>query len=52
MSEELRKEQQIMIMMRKTLASVVRDTTPAVAGLSRAISDSTVDEIRQCLAKI
>jgi DNA-directed RNA polymerase specialized sigma24 family protein len=52
MSDELEKEQHIMIMMRKTLASVVRDTTPPAPGLSRGISDDTVEEIRQCLARI
>ena len=50
--QELKKEQEIMMMMRKTLSSVVRDTTPPAPGLSRGISDATVEEIRQCLARI
>ncbi len=50
--QELAKEQEIMMMMRKTLSSVARDTAPAAPGLSRAISDATVEEIRRCLAMI
>ena len=50
--KELKIEQEIMMMMRKTLSSVVRDTTPPAPGLSRGISDATVDEIRRCLARI
>lgn len=55
MSEDeavLKREQELMMMMRKTLSSVARDTAPAAPGLSRAISDETVDEIRRCLAAI
>ncbi len=52
MSDELRAEQRIMIMMRKTLGKVVRDTTPSTPGLSRLIADDTVEDIRQCLKMI
>jgi len=52
MTEELKAEQRIMIMMRKTLSKVVRDTTPSTPGLSRLIADDTVEDIRQCLGLI
>ncbi|MGV6818301.1 MAG: segregation and condensation protein A [Thiotrichales bacterium] len=52
MTEELRAEQRIMIMMRKTLTKVVRDTTPSTPGLSRLIADDTVEDIRKCLGMI
>ncbi len=41
-----------MIVMRKTLAKVIKNTTPAAAGLSRVLSDDTVEDIRTCLALI
>lgn len=41
-----------MIMMRKTLSKVVRDTTPSTPGLNRLIADDTVDDIRRCLGMI
>lgn len=50
--KELKTEQEIMMMMRKALSSVVKDTTPPAPGLSRGISDATVEEIRQCLGRI
>ncbi len=40
-----------MIMMRKVLAKVIRDTTPP-PGMRRTISDDTVEEIRMCLELI
>jgi hypothetical protein len=52
MSIELSQEQRIMILMRKTLAKVIKDTTPAVAGLSRVLGDDTIEDIRSCLALI
>jgi hypothetical protein len=52
MSNDLNQEQRILIMMRKTLANVIKDTTPAVAGLSRVLRDDTVEDMRSCLALI
>ncbi|MGF1545976.1 MAG: segregation and condensation protein A [Thiotrichales bacterium] len=40
-----------MIMMRKVLAKVIRDTTPP-PGMRRSINDDTVEEIRMCLELI
>ncbi|AGA89748.1 hypothetical protein Thimo_0918 [Thioflavicoccus mobilis 8321] len=48
---ELTEEQQILIAMRKTLAAVIRDVTPA-PGQRHPLSASTVEDVRQCLALI
>ena len=52
MSNDLNQEQRIMILMRKTLARVIKDTTPAVSTLSRVLTDETIEDIRSCLALI
>lgn len=52
MSEaELSKEQQIMRAMRKTLTSIVRDTSPR-DGNPSPLSPETVENIRMCLGLI
>jgi hypothetical protein len=48
---ELSQEQQILIAMRKTLAAVIRDVTPP-PGMKHPLSDSTIQDVRQCLALI
>lgn len=52
MSEpELTKEERILRAMKLTLAGVIRDTaTPA--GMHHPLSDSTIEDMRQCLALI
>ena len=44
-------EQRILVVMRKVLGQVVRETTPR-PGLKRPLSDATVEDIRQCFALI
>jgi len=51
MSEDLSIEQRILIMMRKTLANVVKDTAPP-AGMRHPLKDSTIKDIRDCFALI
>ena len=51
MTDDLSTEQRILIMMRKTLASVVKDTTP-LAGMRHPLKDSTIKNIRDCFALI
>lgn len=52
MSDKLRsKEQRIMVVMRKVLASVVKDTTPP-PGMRHPLSDKTIEDIRQCFGLI
>jgi len=51
MNEDLSTEQRILILMRKTLANVVKDTTPS-AGMRHPLKDSTIKDIRDCFALI
>ena len=51
MNEELSKEQRVMRMMRKVLAGIIRDTTPA-PGMKHPLSDNSLQDIRDCLALI
>ena len=45
------KEQRILIVMRKVLASVVKDTTPP-PGMRSPLTDATIEDIRQCFGLI
>jgi len=47
----LSKEQQIMVAMRKTLAVIIKDTTPE-PGLIHPLSKNTVEDIKACFALI
>ncbi len=49
--EELSKEQQIMVSMRKVLTTVVKELTPA-PGEVYPLTKRTVEDIRMCLALI
>jgi len=48
---DLNKEQQILMTMRKTLAAVIRDVTPP-PGLQHPLSETTVQDVKGCLALI
>jgi hypothetical protein len=48
---ELTKEQQILIAMRKTLASIIKDVTPP-PGMKHPFSEETTADVRRCLALI
>lgn len=48
---ELTLEHRILIQVRQTLASVVRDVTP-LPGMRNPLSDSTIEDIRGCFAVI
>ncbi len=50
-SQELSMERRILRIMRKTLASVVKDATPQ-PGTSGFLSDQTVDDIKECFLLI
>ena len=52
MSEESSKERQILMVMRKVLAQVVKDTTPSSKALKHPLSDQTIQDIRNCLGLI
>lgn len=49
--DSLSKEQQIMVAMRKTLAGIVKDTTPE-PGMVHPLSENTVNDIRACFTLI
>lgn len=48
---ELTKEQEILIVMRKVLASIIKDTTPP-RGMKHPMSDQTIQDVRACLGLI
>jgi len=49
--DNLTQEQQIMIMMRKILGAVIRDTTPQ-PGMKQPLSENTINSIKDCFALI
>lgn len=49
--DSLSKEQQVMVAMRKTLANIIKDTTPE-PGMIHPLSKETVEDIRACFALI
>lgn len=49
--DSLSKEQQVMVAMRKTLANIIKDTTPD-PGLIHPLSKATVEDIKACFALI
>ena len=49
--DSLSKEQRILIALRKTLADVVKDTTP-LPGRRHPLKESTIERIRDCFSLI
>jgi hypothetical protein len=49
--QDLSKEQQILIAMRKTLSAIIRDVTPP-PGMKHPLSETTIGDVRACLALI
>lgn len=52
MSDDLQKERDIMLVMRKVLTTIVREVTPEHKSLQHPLSDSTIQDIRMCLGLI
>lgn len=52
MSEETSKERQILMVMRKVLASVIKDTTPPSRAMKHPLTSNTIEDVRQCLGLI
>jgi len=48
---EMSKEQEILMVMRKVLASIIKDTTPS-PGMKHPMSDHTIQDVRACLGLI
>ncbi len=51
MTDESKKEREILMVMRKVLAAVVKDTTPD-PGFRHPLSERTIEDIRQCFGLI
>ncbi len=51
-AELVDKEKRILVAMRKTLSSVVRDVTPSSSSLKSPLSQSTTDNIIMCFGLI
>lgn len=50
-SEYLSKEHHILVVMRKVLSSIIRDTTPP-PGRPHPLNDKTIEDVRQCFSLI
>ncbi len=48
---EMSKEQEILMVMRKVLSSIIKDTTPP-PGMKHPMSERTIQDVRACLGLI
>ncbi len=46
------KEREILMVMRKVLAAIIKDTTPPQRGIKHPLSDKTIEDVRLCLGLI
>lgn len=51
MSEQASKEERILVVMKRVLTNVIKDTTTP-PGMKHPLSDSTIENIRDCLGLI
>jgi hypothetical protein len=49
---ESSKEREILVVMRKVLAQIVKDTTPPSRAMKHPLSDQTIEDVRNCLGLI
>jgi len=52
MSDAQSKEREILMIMRKVLAQVIKDTTPATKAMKHPLSSQTIENVRNCLGLI
>ena len=52
MNDTSRKEREILVVMRKVLAQIIKDTTPPSRAMKHPLSDQTIQDVRQCLGLI
>lgn len=52
MSDTSTKEREILVVMRKVLAQIIKDTTPPNRAMQHPLSDSTIQDVRHCLGLI
>jgi len=52
MSHESSQEREILKVMRRVLASIIKDVTPPHRGIKHPLSEGTIEEVRMCLGLI
>jgi len=52
MSDEHNRERDLLVVMRKVLANIIKDTTPAHRDLKHPLSNNTIQDVRSCLGLI
>ncbi|MGD8591044.1 MAG: segregation and condensation protein A [Chromatiales bacterium] len=52
MTDESKKEREILMVMRKVLSTIVRELTPEHRSLKHPLSDDTIQDIRMCMGLI
>ena len=52
MNDTSSKEREILVVMRKVLAQIIKDTTPPSRAMKHPLSDQTIQDVRQCLGLI
>ncbi len=52
MSDPSSKEREILLVMRKVLAQIIKDTTPPSRAMKHPLSDQTIQDVRHCLGLI
>ena len=52
MSHDSSKEREILMVMRKVLAAIIKDTTPPSRAMKHPLSERTIEDVRQCLGLI
>jgi len=52
MSETSKKEREILVVMRKVLAQIIKDTTPPSRAMKHPLTDQTIQDVRHCLGLI
>jgi hypothetical protein len=49
---ESKKEREILVVMRKVLAQIIKDTTPPSRAMKHPLSEQTIQDVRNCLGLI
>jgi hypothetical protein len=52
MADNSEKERDILVVMRKVLAQIIKDTTPPSRAMQHPLSDQTIQDVRHCLGLI
>lgn len=52
MNDDITRERDLLVVMRKVLANIIKDTTPAHRDLKHPLTDNTIQDIRMCLGLI